>query len=331
VKLTPEDNGALQNLCGWHEEHLAQIEARLGVEIHHLSFDFQVKGPAKQLIAAEQCLRELYHRAFAGLMDTETVHLYLTELGARSPVADVPALTHTGDALTVTGYAVLRPHKKLIRARTANQDAYIRTMLANDITFGIGPAGTGKTYMAVARAVELLETEQVRRLILTRPAVEAGEKLGFLPGDLAQKVDPYLRPLYDALYELLGFEKVERLMERNVIEVAPLAFMRGRTLNESCILLDEAQNTTLEQMKMFLTRVGFGSKVIITGDMSQVDLPNKQSSGLRQAVDILKDIDGIGFTVFTAKDVVRHPLVQRVVEAYERFEKTKASTSSTAS
>ena len=328
IKLSPEDNGALQNFCGWHEEHLAQIEARLGVEINHLSFDFQIKGPATQLIAAEQSVRELYQQSFSGLMNTETIHLYLTELGANNAIVDIPALTQTGNALAVTGYAVLRPHKKLIRARTANQDAYIRTMYANDITFGIGPAGTGKTYMAVARAVELLENEKVRRIVLTRPAVEAGEKLGFLPGDLAQKVDPYLRPLYDALYELLGFDQVSRLIERNVIEIAPLAFMRGRTLNESCILLDEAQNTTLEQMKMFLTRVGFGSKVIITGDMSQVDLPNKQLSGLRQAVDILKDIDGIGFTFFTAKDVVRHPLVQRVVEAYERFEKTKASTSS---
>jgi phosphate starvation-inducible PhoH-like protein len=195
-----------------------------------------------------------------------------------------------------------------------------------DVNFGIGPAGTGKTYMAVARAVELLENEQVRRLILTRPAVEAGEKLGFLPGDLAQKVDPYLRPLYDALYELLGFEKVERLMERHVIEVAPLAFMRGRTLNESCIILDEAQNTTSEQMKMFLTRVGFGSKVIVTGDMTQIDLPNKVGSGLRQASEILQGVEGIGFTFFTSKDVVRHPLVQRVIEAYERFEATSGTT-----
>ena len=325
IKLVPEDNGALQNFCGWHEEHLAQIEARLGVEINHLSFNFVVKGPAIQLMAAEQVIRDLYRQSFSGLMNTETVHLYLSELAVSTPIADVAALSSTDERLAVTGYGVLRPHKKLIRARTANQDAYIKAMHENDIVFGIGPAGTGKTYMAVARAVELLENEQVRRLILTRPAVEAGEKLGFLPGDLAQKVDPYLRPLYDALYELLGFEKVERLMERNVIEVAPLAFMRGRTLNESCILLDEAQNTTLEQMKMFLTRVGFGSKVIITGDMTQVDLPSKQSSGLRQASEILKGIDGIGFTFFTAKDVVRHPLVQRVVEAYERFEKTKAN------
>jgi phosphate starvation-inducible PhoH-like protein len=332
IKLVPEDNAALQNLCGWHEEHLAQIEARLGVEINHLSFDFVIKGPAIQLMATEQVIRDLYHQSFSGLMSAEAVHLYLTELAEKTPIADVVALTSkSNEQLTMTGYAVLRPHKKLIRARTANQDAYIRTMHANDITFGIGPAGTGKTYMAVARAVELLENEQVRRLILTRPAVEAGEKLGFLPGDLAQKVDPYLRPLYDALYELLGFDQVTRLMERNVIEVAPLAFMRGRTLNESCILLDEAQNTTLEQMKMFLTRVGFGSKVIVTGDMSQIDLPNKYSSGLRQAADILKDIDGIGFTFFTAKDVVRHPLVQRVVEAYERFEKTKANTAVTTS
>jgi phosphate starvation-inducible PhoH-like protein len=331
ITLMPEDNAALQNFCGWHETHLAQIEAHLGVEINHLSFDFQIKGAAVQLMAAEQVIRHLYQQSFSELMNTEMVHLCLSELAARTPIATVTTLTSGDDVLSTTGYAVLRPHKKLIRARTANQDAYIRTMHANDITFGIGPAGTGKTYMAVARAVELLESEKVRRLILTRPAVEAGEKLGFLPGDLAQKVDPYLRPLYDALYELLGFDQVTRLMERNVIEVAPLAFMRGRTLNESCILLDEAQNTTLEQMKMFLTRVGFGSKVIVTGDMSQIDLPNKHASGLRQAVDILKDIDGIGFTFFTAKDVVRHPLVQRVVEAYERFEKTKANTAVTTS
>jgi len=248
--------------------------------------------------------------------------LYLTEHVPLTNHNDVLIASPTAEQVN-HGFAVLKPRRKLIRARTVNQDAYIRAMHANDITFGIGPAGTGKTYMAVARAVELLENDQVRRLILTRPAVEAGEKLGFLPGDLAQKVDPYLRPLYDALYELLGFEQVERLMERHVIEVAPLAFMRGRTLNESCILLDEAQNTTLEQMKMFLTRVGFGSKVLITGDMTQVDLPNKTTSGLRQAAEILKDVDGIGFTFFTATDVVRHPLVKRVIEAYERFETTK--------
>ncbi len=313
IQLHPQDNELLQNFCGWHDEHLAQIEACLGVEINHLGFDFRIVGQVSSaLLSAEKTLRALYRLSENELMTKERVHLYLTEHQLFNKQSGQVSADH--------GYAVLKPRRKLIRARTPNQDAYIRNMQSNDICFGVGPAGTGKTYMAVARAVELLENDKVRRLILTRPAVEAGEKLGFLPGDLAQKVDPYLRPLYDALYELLGFEQVERLMERHIIEVAPLAFMRGRTLNESCIILDEAQNTSLEQMKMFLTRVGFGSKVMITGDMTQIDLPNKQHSGLRQAADILKDVEGIGFTFFTAKDVVRHPLVQRVIEAYEQFE-----------
>lgn len=313
IQLSPQDNEVLQNFCGWHDEHIAQIEAALGVEINHLGFDFRIVGQVSSaLLSAEKTLRSLYRFAETELITKERVHLYLTENQLFNKQATHLSADH--------GYAVLKPRRKLIRARTPNQDAYIRTMQNNDICFGIGPAGTGKTYMAVARAVELLESDKVRRLILTRPAVEAGEKLGFLPGDLAQKVDPYLRPLYDALYELLGFEQVERLMERHIIEVAPLAFMRGRTLNESCIILDEAQNTSLEQMKMFLTRVGFGSKVMITGDMTQIDLPNKQQSGLRQAAEILQDVEGIGFTFFTAKDVVRHPLVQRVIEAYEQVE-----------
>jgi len=332
--LTPQDNEALQNLAGWHEEHFAMLETRLGVDIHHLGFDFRVSGNIEVLIATEQLIRDLYAMAFAELINAEQVHLMLTErdlgvsaqLSKQADARDADVLSAQPAAVQAeqADFAVLRPKRKLIRARTANQQTYIRNMHRHDINFGIGPAGTGKTYMAVARAVELLESEQVRRLILTRPAVEAGEKLGFLPGDLAQKVDPYLRPLYDALFALLGFEKVERLMERNVIEVAPLAFMRGRTLNESCIILDEAQNTTLEQMKMFLTRVGFGSKVMITGDVSQIDLPNKSHSGLRQAAEILKGVEGIGFTYFGAQDVVRHPLVQRVIEAYERFEKTSS-------
>lgn len=323
--LHPQDNEALQNLCGWHEEHLAQIETRLGVSINHLGFDFQVSGTASLLVPTQQLLANLYQQSFKGLMDGEQVHLQLTAMAALPALPKIETMIDSATPSSESGYAVLRPHRKLVRARTANQHTYIRNMHQFDVNFGIGPAGTGKTYMAVARAVELLENEQVRRLILTRPAVEAGEKLGFLPGDLAQKVDPYLRPLYDALYELLGFEKVERLMERHVIEVAPLAFMRGRTLNESCIILDEAQNTTSEQMKMFLTRVGFGSKVIVTGDMTQIDLPNKVGSGLRQASEILQGVEGIGFTFFTSKDVVRHPLVQRVIEAYERFETTTGS------
>jgi phosphate starvation-inducible PhoH-like protein len=208
----------------------------------------------------------------------------------------------------------------VIRARGANQASYLRNIQRHDLCFGIGPAGTGKTYLAVASAVEALESDRVRRLVLVRPAVEAGERLGFLPGDLAQKIDPYLRPMYDALYEMLGFERVSKLLERNVIEVAPLAYMRGRTLNESFVILDEAQNTTIEQMKMFLTRIGFGSTAVVNGDVTQTDLPHRQVSGLRHVVEILRDVEGVSFNFFNARDVVRHPLVRRIVEAYERSE-----------
>ena len=220
---------------------------------------------------------------------------------------------------------LIRIKRSIIRARGSNQQKYLKNIQQCDINFGVGPAGTGKTYLAVACAVAALEREEVRRLILARPAVEAGEKLGFLPGDMAQKVDPYLRPLYDALYEMLGFERVAKLMERNIIEVAPLAFMRGRTLNDSFIILDEAQNTTVEQIKMFLTRVGFGSKAVVTGDITQVDLPRNKESGLRQVIDVLREVEGISFTFFTAQDVVRHPLVQRIVSAYEAYERTHDS------
>ncbi|MDH5395686.1 MAG: PhoH family protein, partial [Gammaproteobacteria bacterium] len=212
---------------------------------------------------------------------------------------------------------IIQTKRGQVRGRGESQQHYLRSIVEHDISFGVGPAGTGKTYLAVASAVEALEHDEVRRIILTRPAVESGERLGFLPGDLAQKIDPYLRPLYDALYEMLGFEKVARLMERNIIEVAPLAYMRGRSLNESFIILDEAQNTTVEQMKMFLTRIGFGSKVVVTGDVTQIDLPKGQQSGLRQVIDVLSDVEGLSFSFFTPKDVVRHPLVQRIVEAYE--------------
>ncbi len=211
----------------------------------------------------------------------------------------------------------MRTARGAIRARGANQTEYLHNVRTHDLTFGIGPAGTGKTYLAVACAVEALQTEKVRRIVLVRPAVEAGERLGFLPGDLSQKVDPYLRPMYDALYEMLGFERVAKLIERNVIEVAPLAFMRGRSLNDSFVILDEAQNTTNEQMKMFLTRIGFGSKAVVTGDITQIDLPNSKQSGLRTVIDILRGVRGIAFTMFTSRDVVRHPLVQRIVQAYE--------------
>jgi phosphate starvation-inducible PhoH-like protein len=218
---------------------------------------------------------------------------------------------------------VFRTKRGVIRPRGVNQQSYLRNIGRHDLNFGIGPAGTGKTYLAVASAVAALEREEVRRLILARPAVEAGEKLGFLPGDMAQKVDPYLRPLYDALYEMLGFERVAKLIERNVIEVAPLAFMRGRTLNDSFIILDEAQNTTVEQIKMFLTRVGFGSKCVVTGDITQIDLPRHKESGLRHVLEVLREVEGISFTFFGAHDVVRHPLVQRIVAAYESWEKAK--------
>jgi phosphate starvation-inducible PhoH-like protein len=239
------------------------------------------------------------------------VHLFLQESGVESMLhqetENVDDLIHT--------------HKKSVKPRGKNQINYVRAIRAVDINFGIGPAGTGKTYLAVACAVEAFEQERVRRILLVRPAVEAGEKLGFLPGDLSQKIDPYLRPLYDALYELLGFEKVEKLIEKNIIEVAPLAYMRGRTLNDSFIILDESQNTTVEQMKMFLTRIGFGSNVVVTGDITQIDLPHKTRSGLRHVLRVLKDVKGISFTRFSPKDVVRHPLVQRIVEAYEGYEK----------
>jgi phosphate starvation-inducible PhoH-like protein len=230
-------------------------------------------------------------------------------------------LANTAEPEALSG---VRTKRGVIKPRGLNQQRYMRSIQDHDINFGVGPAGTGKTYLAVACAVAALEREEVRRLILARPAVEAGEKLGFLPGDMAQKVDPYLRPLYDALYEMLGFERVAKLIERNVIEVAPLAFMRGRTLNDSFIILDEAQNTTVEQIKMFLTRVGFGSKAVVTGDITQIDLPRNKESGLRHVLEVLKDVDGISFTFFSSHDVVRHPLVQRIVAAYEAFEQSEA-------
>jgi len=256
-------------------------------------------------------LSHLYREVSSGThLTSDVVHLFLQESGVEALVRKE---ADGSDDLVVT-------RKKSVRPRGANQIGYVRAIRDHDINFGIGPAGTGKTYLAVACAVEALEQERIRRILLVRPAVEAGEKLGFLPGDLSQKIDPYLRPLYDALYEMLGFERVEKLIERNIIEVAPLAYMRGRTLNDSFIILDESQNTTIEQMKMFLTRVGFGSTVVVTGDITQVDLPPKTKSGLRQVLDVLRDVKGISFTHFSPRDVVRHPLVQRIVEAYERHE-----------
>ncbi|NEV61905.1 PhoH family protein [Thiorhodococcus minor] len=311
LELAPEDNARLANLCGQLDQHLRQLERRLGIEINNRGVCFRLIGEQESVRAGEQLLRALYAQTAEEVLTPEAIHLSLQEAGVDALLEQVE------DRLPEV---VIKTKRGLIRARGPNQQEYLHAILKHDINFGVGPAGTGKTYLAVACAVEALEADRVRRLLLVRPAVEAGERLGFLPGDLAQKIDPYLRPLYDALFEMLGFEKVNKLIERNVIEVAPLAYMRGRTLNESFIILDEAQNTTPEQMKMFLTRIGFGSTAVITGDVTQIDLPRGQPSGLRQAVEILKDVQGISFTFFNARDVVRHALVQRIVNAYDAFE-----------
>ena len=311
VTLEPIDSQQLANLCGPFDSHLRQIETRLGITINNRGNDFQLIGNDELVVAAGELLGQLAREVTSGVnLTSDKVHLFLQESG-------VEALS---DAEVDGNDFIIATRKKSIKPRGRNQIGYIRAIRSNDINFGVCPAGTGKTYLAVACAVEALEQEQVRRILLVRPAVEAGEKLGFLPGDLSQKIDPYLRPLYDALYEMLGFERVEKLIEKNVIEVAPLAYMRGRTLNDSYIILDESQNTTVEQMKMFLTRVGFGSTVVVTGDITQIDLPNKTMSGLRHVLTVLKDINGISFTHFSSRDVVRHPLVQRIVEAYDRSE-----------
>ncbi len=320
VKLEPADNQRLANLSGQFDEHLRQIERRLGVEINSRGNVFRVIGEDASVRAAAEVLRGLYEETAGHALNPARVHVFLQEAGV--DVLLERAVAEDAGAEAVKEVAV-RTRRGLIRGRGRNQQHYLASIQTHDINFGIGPAGTGKTYLAVASAVEALESERVSRLVLTRPAVEAGERLGFLPGDLAQKIDPYLRPLYDALYEMLGFERVMKLIERNAIEIAPLAYMRGRTLNEAFIILDEAQNTTLEQMKMFLTRIGFGSTAIITGDVTQVDLPRGQPSGLRHVVEVLKDVKGISFTFFQAKDVVRHPMVQRIVEAYERHEQAR--------
>jgi phosphate starvation-inducible PhoH-like protein len=311
LELAPEDNARLANLCGPLEQHLRHIERRLGIEINNRGMCFRLIGDGTAVRVGDELLRSLYADTADEVLTPESIHLTLRELGA-----DEIALA-TEERLPELA---IRTKRGLVKARTPNQQEYLHAIQRHDINFGVGPAGTGKTYLAVACAVEALEADRVRRLLLVRPAVEAGERLGFLPGDLAQKIDPYLRPLYDALFEMLGFEKVHKLMERNVIEVAPLAYMRGRTLNDAFIILDEAQNTTPEQMKMFLTRIGFGSTAVITGDVTQVDLPRGQPSGLRQGVEILKDVEGISFTFFNARDVVRHALVARIVHAYEAYE-----------
>jgi phosphate starvation-inducible PhoH-like protein len=319
--LDPPDNARLASLCGPFDEHLRQIELRLGVEINHRGQLFQVLGEEVAVRAGEKVLRALYAATEDEALTGARVNLHLAESG-------IDALT---DAASEGGSELaIRVKRGVIKGRGANQSRYLQAIAAHDINFGIGPAGTGKTYLAVASAVEALEANRVQRLLLVRPAVEAGEKLGFLPGDLSQKVDPYLRPLYDALYEMLGFEKVAKLIERNVIEIAPLAYMRGRTLNDAFVILDEAQNTTIEQMKMFLTRLGFGSTAVVTGDMTQIDLPRHVKSGLKDAVDVLRGVDGISFTFFESRDVVRHPLVARIVNAYEAREARDAASGTAA-
>ncbi len=313
--LEPADNERLAKLCGQLDEHLRQIERRLGVEINNRGHQFRVIGEPHAVTVAVAVLEALYRTTQDEILTPAQVHLFLQEAGADALIEEEPG----------TDEVVIRTRRGLIRGRGPNQQRYLWSIRHHDLNFGVGPAGTGKTYLAVACAVDALETNETRRLVLVRPAVEAGERLGFLPGDMTQKIDPYLRPLYDALYEMLGFERVAKLIERNVIEVAPLAFMRGRTLNDSFIILDEAQNTTVEQMKMFLTRIGFGSTAVVTGDVTQVDLPRNVPSGLRQVLQVLKDVDGISMTFFNARDVVRHPLVQRIVNAYARFEQDNPS------
>lgn len=318
VVLEPNDSRRLLNLSGQYDSHLKQIEKRLDIEIHNRGNVFAIHGSQERQQLAAKVLNQLYADTSSDTDITPAeVHLALQEAGAESLMTTEPAAKESEQS------ALIRTKKCTIKPRGKNQQKYVNAVRNHDINFGIGPAGTGKTYLAVACAVESLLKDEIERILLVRPAVEAGEKLGFLPGDLSQKVDPYLRPLYDALYEMIGFENVGKLIERHVIEVAPLAYMRGRTLNNSFIILDESQNTTREQMKMFLTRIGFGSTAVITGDPTQVDLPRGHPSGLRHAVEVLSQVQGISFTHFDPKDVVRHPLVQRIVEAYGAAEESE--------
>lgn len=305
LQLSPEHSDRLLRLCGVQNRHLRQIEQRLGIEINQRGFHFQLIGTASSVKAAEKLLEALYEASARTDLTPNKIHLQLQQ-SHLSQLATEPALEPE----------TLKTRHRSLSIQGANQRDYVQGIRRCDLSFGVGPAGTGKTYLAVACAVEALEQQRVRRLVLTRPAVEAGERLGFLPGDLTQKIDPYVRPLYDALYELMGFEQVGKLIERNIIEVAPLAYMRGRTLNDAFIILDEGQNTTQEQMKMFLTRLGFGSVAVVTGDITQIDLPREQTSGLRQAIEILRGVEGVHFTLFDTCDVLRHALVQRIVSAY---------------
>jgi phosphate starvation-inducible PhoH-like protein len=310
-ELEPADTLRLANLCGQFDEHLKQIEERLGVELFCRGNIFTIEGTEASMRLARRLLQSLYRLSETEVLTPDLINLHLQESGVAELADDV---TESG----LDDEIAVKTKRGIIRGRGPNQKAYLRNISNHAINFGVGPAGTGKTYLAVACAVAAFQEDRVQRIVLVRPAVEAGERLGFLPGDMAQKVDPYLRPLYDALYEMLGFERVATLIERNVIEVAPLAFMRGRTLNDAFVILDEAQNTTREQMKMFLTRIGFGSTAVVTGDITQIDLPRKDVSGLKHALGILSGVDGVSFSYFSARDVVRHPMVQHIVEAYDR-------------
>ena len=323
--LEPEDASRLANLCGNLDAHLRQIADHYQIKMYNRGHSFHIEGHERLVRRAGHLLQRLYRETAHGTPITpDLIHLFLQE-----ETNDAEDTRHPARESSKTSRPTnIKTPQLMVKPRGRHQREYVERVREFDINFGIGPAGTGKTFLAVAAAVEALQRDEVRRILLVRPAVEAGEKLGFLPGDLAQKIDPYLRPLYDALYEMLGFEQVGKLMERNIIEVAPLAYMRGRTLSHSFVILDESQNTTREQMKMFLTRVGFGSKAVITGDLTQVDLPRGVYSGLKHGLNVLNDVDGIGITLFNNKDVVRHPLVQRIVDAYDRFDEKEAAEAS---
>jgi phosphate starvation-inducible protein PhoH and related proteins len=312
LALEPVDNARLANLVGPMDENLRHIEQRLNVQVNRRGGLIEVSGTVAAANAAERVLRRLFELSSKESITPDRVHLAVQEAGMEEATT-TPVLVPPRPSDEV----LIHTQRGGIRGRGHNQRQYLHNIHTNDLTFGIGPAGTGKTYLAVACAVEALQTDRVRRIVLVRPAVEAGERLGFLPGDIGQKVDPYLRPMYDALYDMMGFDRVARAIERQVIEIAPLAFMRGRSLNDSFIILDEAQNTSVEQMKMFLTRMGFGSKAVVTGDITQTDLPKQQVSGLKHVMNVLPGVEGVAFTYFTSRDVVRHPLVQRIVQAYE--------------
>jgi phosphate starvation-inducible PhoH-like protein len=314
-ELTPTDNHRLANLCGPVNKHLHQLEAFYDVNINCRSNQFEITGDGRILKAVKNAIMTLYNVAGHEELSPATVQLYLND-----NIDDPVKVRVVSDEDDAEPFSRNRKHRRTISGRGKSQQQYLEQISSNDLTIGVGPAGTGKTYLAVASAVEALENDLVDRLILVRPAVEAGERLGFLPGDLAQKIDPYLRPMYDALFEMMGQQKVAKCIERNIIEIAPLAYMRGRTLNDAFIILDEAQNTTIDQMKMFVTRIGFGSKAVITGDITQVDLPRDKTSGLRHALKILSNIDGVGVTQFHKGDIVRHPLVKKIVHAYEEDE-----------